>query len=154
MSAMVADPVPKWAGRGVVCCILAPPRLPRGAIPPALEPAEKHRHASCGTSAAPRATHDAHVAEPRIADRGRPKACTAAPHEAHRPCFSELLGGRYLPCALVFHVREEEGLVDSSLEDRHAQLHALLDDLATLHAGFASELRGREMDCHQYESSW
>src|SRR3954453_16841278 len=61
---------------------------------------------------------------------------------------------RYPPYPCLFHVRHEHGLVDSSLEDRHAQFHAPLDNLATLHAGFASELRGREMDCHQYESSW
>src|SRR3954471_2315932 len=61
---------------------------------------------------------------------------------------------RYWPHPGLFHVRHEEGLIDSSLEDRHAQSHTFLDDLATLHAGFASELRGREMDCHQYESSW
>src|SRR3954454_14953724 len=58
--------------------------------------------------------------------------------------------GGYLPGALlVCQVGEEQRLVDSALEDRHAQLHALLDDLATFHSGFASELRGREMDCHQ-----
>src|SRR5829696_4011743 len=62
--------------------------------------------------------------------------------------------GRHLRTALLLYVGQEQGLVDSALEDRHAQLHALLNDLATLHAGFASELRGREMDCHQYESSW
>src|SRR3954453_13466766 len=60
----------------------------------------------------------------------------------------------YLPYSLLLDVGQEQGLINSALEDRHAQLHALLDDLATLHAGFASELRGREMDCHQYESSW
>src|SRR3954453_27012 len=54
----------------------------------------------------------------------------------------------------LLHVGQEQGLVNSSLEDRHAQLHAPLNDLAPFHAGFASELRGREMDCHQYESSW
>src|SRR3954454_7416951 len=61
---------------------------------------------------------------------------------------------RYWTESRVFHVGHEQGLVDSSLEDRHAQLHALLNDLAPFHSGFASELRGREMDCHQYESSW
>src|SRR6476620_10004539 len=61
---------------------------------------------------------------------------------------------RYATEPRVFHVGHEQGLVDSSLEDRHAQLHALLNDLAPFHSGFASELRGREMDCHQYESSW
>src|SRR3954447_8323777 len=52
--------------------------------------------------------------------------------------------------ALLGQVREEEGLVDPTLEDRHAQLHALLDDLAPFHAGLARELRGREVDCHRY----
>src|SRR5438093_729966 len=61
---------------------------------------------------------------------------------------------RYLPGGLQFRAaRHEQSLVDTALEDRHAQLHALLDDLATLHASFASELRGREMDCHQCDSS-
>src|SRR3954454_10958653 len=59
----------------------------------------------------------------------------------------------YRYSVLLLDVGQEQRLVDSALEDRHAQLHALLDDLATFHAGFASELRGREMDCHQYESS-
>src|SRR6201995_2084068 len=54
----------------------------------------------------------------------------------------------------VGQVGQEESLIDSSLEDRHAQFHALLDHVAPFHSGFASELRGREMDCHQYESSW
>src|SRR3954452_20635947 len=70
-----------------------------------------------------------------------------------RPRFARLRG-RYLPlCRVVVDVGEEQRLVNPALEDRHAQLHALLDDLATLHAGFASELRGREMDCHQDKSS-
>src|SRR3954447_24534235 len=50
-------------------------------------------------------------------------------------------------------VGEEEGLVDATLENRHAHFHALLDDLATLHACLARELRGREMDCHQTDAS-
>src|SRR3954452_3516247 len=53
----------------------------------------------------------------------------------------------------LLHVGQEQGLVNSSLEDRHAQLHAPLNDLAPSDAGFASELGGREMDCQQYESS-
>src|SRR5688500_15272671 len=54
---------------------------------------------------------------------------------------------------LFAEVCEEQGLVDAALEDRHAHFHALLDDLATLHAGFARELRGREMDCHRSGAS-
>src|SRR4051794_4299474 len=50
---------------------------------------------------------------------------------------------------LLGEVGEEQGLVDTALEDRHAQLHALLDHLATFHAGFARELRGREVNCHR-----
>src|ERR1700754_1524720 len=61
---------------------------------------------------------------------------------------------RDLRGALLLDICHEQRLVDSALEDRHAQLHALLNDLAPFHAGFASELRGREMDCHQYVSSW
>src|SRR3954466_3123600 len=99
MSAIVADPVPNWAGPVVVSCILAPPRLLR--------------------------SDD---------NRGG-------------------LRRRYLPGSLLFDVGQEQRLIDSALEDRHAQLHALLDDLATLHAGFASELRGREVNCHQSDAS-
>src|SRR3954453_7495727 len=58
-------------------------------------------------------------------------------------------GGDLFVRALLREVGEEQCLVDSSLEDRHAQLHALLNDLAPLHVGLARELRGREMDCHQ-----
>ena len=49
-------------------------------------------------------------------------------------------GGGSMGRALLAHVGEEEGLVDSALEDGHAQLHALLDDFATLHAGLSREL--------------
>src|SRR4051794_35885031 len=52
---------------------------------------------------------------------------------------------------LLAQVGEEQGLVDSALEDGHAQLHALLDDVSSLHSGFARELGGREVDCHRYE---
>src|SRR5919198_2245723 len=62
-------------------------------------------------------------------------------------------GGGYLRSTggrgLLAEVREEQGLVDAALEDRYAHLHALLDHLTALHTGFASELRGREMDCHR-----
>src|SRR3954453_23977102 len=44
--------------------------------------------------------------------------------------------------------REEECLVDSALEDRDAQLHALLDHVAPVKAGLARELGGRQMICH------
>src|SRR5687768_15185477 len=50
-------------------------------------------------------------------------------------------------------VGQEQGLVDTALEDRHAHFHALLDDLATLHACLAREFRGREMDCHRLGAS-
>src|SRR3954451_17026094 len=53
--------------------------------------------------------------------------------------------------ALLAQIGEEEGLVDAALEDGHAQLHALIDDFATLHTRFASELGGRQVDCHRYE---
>ena len=60
-------------------------------------------------------------------------------------------GGRAVTvaCALLGEVRHEQGLVDPALEDGHAHLHALLDDLATLEARLPRELRGREMDCHR-----
>src|SRR5215212_4742424 len=60
-------------------------------------------------------------------------------------------GGGSVGGALLAYVGEEEGLVDPALEDGHAQLHALLDDFATLHAGLSRELGGREVDCHRYE---
>src|SRR4051794_31400618 len=50
---------------------------------------------------------------------------------------------------LLAEVGDEQGLVDTALEDRHAQLHALLDHLAAFHASFARELRGREVNCHR-----
>src|SRR5919202_2247096 len=67
-------------------------------------------------------------------------------------------GGGYLTSAArdgveLAEVREEQRLVDATLEDRHAHFHALLDDLATLHAGLARKFRGREMDCHQTDAS-
>src|SRR3954470_3588292 len=43
---------------------------------------------------------------------------------------------------------DEEGLVDPALEDRYAELHALADYFAPVHASFPSELRGRQMDRH------
>src|SRR4029079_3128536 len=49
---------------------------------------------------------------------------------------------------LLAEVQEEQRLVDAALEDRHAQLHALLNHLAALKACFACQLRGREVDCH------
>ena len=44
---------------------------------------------------------------------------------------------------------EEEGLVDPALEDRDAQLHALVDDFAPLEAGLARELGGRQVIGHR-----
>src|SRR5829696_9474762 len=59
-------------------------------------------------------------------------------------------GGGATGRALLADVGEEEGLVDAPLEDGHAQLHALLDDFATLHSGLSREFGGREVDCHRY----
>src|SRR4051812_33332078 len=75
------------------------------------------------------------------------------PTQSGAPCAAEsrrCYGNR----ALLLDTRQEQRLIDSSLEDRHAHFHALLDHVAPFHSGFASELRGREMDCHRYESSW
>src|SRR3954447_16372597 len=64
-------------------------------------------------------------------------------------------GGGYAWCrrgggrGLLAEVHQEQRLVDAALEDRHAHLHALLDHLTALQAGFAGELRGREVDCHR-----
>src|SRR5215211_2536791 len=63
-------------------------------------------------------------------------------------CPGRFAAGR----ALLAQVGEEEGLVDAALEDGNAQLHALLDDFATLHAGLSCELGGREVDCHRCAS--
>src|SRR4051794_9503750 len=53
--------------------------------------------------------------------------------------------------ALGLQVGQEQRLVDPSLEDGHPELHALLDDFAAVETGFASELSGRQVDCHE---SW
>src|SRR3954454_22319997 len=64
-------------------------------------------------------------------------------------------GGGYAWCrrergrGLLAEVHQEQRLVDAALEDRHAHLHALLDHFTELQAGFAGELRGREVDCHR-----
>src|SRR3954451_5307763 len=50
--------------------------------------------------------------------------------------------------ALGLQVGQEQRLVDPALEDRHPELHALLDDLAAVETGLASELSGRQVDCH------
>src|SRR5207302_10211596 len=52
-----------------------------------------------------------------------------------------------LAFALVRQRGEEKGLVDSSLEDRHAHLHALRDDLSPLHSCFSCQLGGRQVIC-------
>src|SRR4051794_6906744 len=49
---------------------------------------------------------------------------------------------------LVLQRRHEQGLVDPSLEDRHAHLHALADDFSAMHAGLACQFRGGQMDRH------
>src|SRR3954454_17720806 len=67
---------------------------PAAPAPLSYGPVQKYRYACCGASAAPRATRDAHVAEPRSAYRVRLAASTAAPHRAHRPFLDELLAPR------------------------------------------------------------
>src|SRR3954454_19040549 len=94
------------------------------------------------------------VADPGPSWGDRAGACSLPPSPCARRAILQALLRRGYVMGLLLNVGEEEGLVDSSLEDRHAHFHALLDHVTTFHAGFASELRGREMDCHQYESSW
>src|SRR5215212_1231371 len=60
----------------------------------------------------------------------------------------DLRGRRGRGRGLLAEVQKEQRLVDAALEDRHAQLHALLNHLAALKACFAGQLRGREVDCH------
>src|SRR5215212_8115036 len=60
----------------------------------------------------------------------------------------DLRGRRGRGRGLLAEVQKEQRLVDAALEDRHAQLHALLNHLAALQACFAGQLRGREVDCH------
>ena len=50
--------------------------------------------------------------------------------------------------ALVFLERsQEQGLVDPALEDRHAHLHALRDDLTAVHTRLPCQLGGRQVIC-------
>ena len=48
---------------------------------------------------------------------------------------------------------EEESLVDTTVEDRDAHLHALRDHLAPLHVDFVGELAGRQVNGHALVSS-
>src|SRR4051795_11063657 len=48
--------------------------------------------------------------------------------------------------------RQEERLVDPTLEYRHPKLHALRDYLTPVHASFARELRGGQMNRHRVRS--
>ena len=49
---------------------------------------------------------------------------------------------------------EEQGLVNSTLEDGDAQLHALGDHFPALEACFAGQLGGRQVNCHRRVSSY
>src|SRR4051795_11822525 len=66
--------------------------------------------------------------------------------------------GRFLSlCQLVLRGRlakrsQEERLVDPTLEYRHSELHALRDYLTPVHASFARELRGGQMNRHAVPS--
>src|SRR5438093_626978 len=55
--------------------------------------------------------------------------------------------------ARLAHAGEEERLVDLSLEDGNAQLHALRDDLATVESCLSRELGGRQVNRHTVRSS-
>src|SRR3954447_17145171 len=81
------------------------------------ETPEKFRCARCGASAAPRATHAAHVAEPRIASAGGPRHWRSAPHRSDRPCVSDLLAADALGLA-----RAELALPDEAVQDRLLEL--------------------------------
>src|SRR5206468_1586873 len=70
-------------------------------------------------------------------------------------CSGARLGrcGLGVHVARLTHAAEEERLVDLSLEDGNAQLHALGDDLATVESGLTCELGGRQMNRHTVRSS-
>src|SRR4051812_36525372 len=53
---------------------------------------------------------------------------------------------------VVLQRRQEQRLVDPTLEDRHAHLHALRDDLTTVHPSFAREFGGGQVDRHSQSS--
>ena len=60
----------------------------------------------------------------------------------------ELLGLGYLWLTLAFlEGSEEERLVDPALEDRHAHLHALRNDLSAVHARLSGQLGRRQVVC-------
>src|SRR5215204_5725774 len=64
------------------------------------------------------------------------------------------LGGCLSGCGLLALSLErperglEEGLVDSTLEDRHVHLDALRQHIATLHVHLLGELGGRQVNGH------
>jgi hypothetical protein len=73
------------------------------------------------------------------------------------------LGGPLCPCRLGLLSRrawklaeagEEESLVDSTVEDRDAQLEALADHVSPLQAGLTCQLGGRQVICHKSASSF
>src|SRR3954447_26931392 len=68
-----------------------------------------------------------------------------------RPGAALGLGQRALVLALL-EGAEEQRLVDATLEDRDTELHALRDYFAPVHAGFTSELGGRQVDRHRFSS--
>src|SRR5215207_4550945 len=56
---------------------------------------------------------------------------------------------RELPLLVgLLEARQEECLVDPSLEDRYAHLHTPRDDFPAVHASLAAELGGRQVDRH------
>jgi hypothetical protein len=54
--------------------------------------------------------------------------------------------------ALVPQGGEEQRLVNPTLEDRHAHLHALGNYLSPVHSSFAREFGGGQMDRHSQSS--
>src|SRR5262249_41994986 len=120
-------------------------------------PVEEFRHTCCGTSAAPRATHDAHVPEARHAYRGRPEASTAAPRQAHRPFFNEpLMFGESGKARLAYEVTgagPDVLLIHAGVNDRRSWRH-VIERLAPHYRCVAFDMRGHGETVYEPERGW
>src|SRR5687767_3339034 len=79
-----------------------------------------------------------------------PRTSLCALREPWRPpvAVKALSLGGYCPALRVLEGLREESLVDPTLEDRHAELHALHDHFTPVHTCFACQLRRGQMDRH------
>src|SRR5260370_25490519 len=73
----------------------------------------------------------------------------AAPTASARGAWSGF--GRLLEPGIDLEAREEQGLVDPTLEDRDAHLHALRDHFAALKSILARKLGGRQVIGHRHD---